>query len=164
MNKSIWAMLTPTEQTLLVETERARIANLDEDDLLALHDRVRRARNKYSKLYRRRGRTQVTTDRARGRASAVNAKTAAKAEVFEDALGRVSRQLARAATASASALKQERLAAARKHPKPKAAARKQPAKRTRGAVKQAHTPARKRARAQARSTTRRVEAKRAGRT
>jgi hypothetical protein len=65
-------MLTETEKTLLLATDRAALSELDEDDLVALHDRVRRARNKYSKLYRRRAREQVAKDAARGRAQLVN--------------------------------------------------------------------------------------------
>ena len=45
-----------------------------------------------------------------------HARTAAKAEVFEDVLARVSRQLAKAARASAQELREERLAAARGNP------------------------------------------------
>src|SRR5215471_17747223 len=101
MNNATWAMLNDTEQALLREAEPAAAGRLDEDGLLALHDRIRRARNKYTKLYRRRAQGQVAKDASRGRAHSVNARTAAKAEAFEDALARVSRLLAKAAKASA---------------------------------------------------------------
>jgi hypothetical protein len=55
----------------------------------------------------------VSADAARGRASTVNAKTAAKAEVFEAILARVSRRLATVADQAAKALRDERLATAR---------------------------------------------------
>jgi hypothetical protein len=148
---------------LLRDTERAALVDLDEDRLIALHARVRNARNKYSKLYRRRASTQVTKDASRGRAHATQVRAAIKAEAFEDALARVSRQLARAAASAASRLKGERLVAARKE---KAAA-KPTAKRSRARAttkraapttkQQLRTPARKRASAQARAATRRAE-------
>jgi hypothetical protein len=113
-------MLTDAEQALLRETEQTQLDALDEDDLVAVHDRIRRARNKYSKLYRRRASGQVASDRSRGRASASHAKAARKAELFEDALARVSRRLAKVAKAAADELKAERLAAARANPAPSA--------------------------------------------
>ena len=113
MKKSILAMLNDSEQALLRETEARELEGLDEDDLLDLHTRVRRARTKYSKLYRRRASAQVGKDARRSGAHPKHARTAVKAEIFEDALARVSRQLARAAKESAALLKAERLAAAR---------------------------------------------------
>jgi len=106
-------MLNEAEKELLRDAEPHNLGKLDEDELLALHDRIRRARNKYSKLYRRRAGEQVETDSARAKASGQHARTRRKAEAFEDALARVSRSLATAAKASAAALKAERLAAAR---------------------------------------------------
>ena len=47
--------LTTAQGDLVRETEPARMAKLDEDDLLDLHTRVRRARSKYVKLYRQTG-------------------------------------------------------------------------------------------------------------
>ena len=94
MNNAVWAMLTETEKALLRDTERSALVDLDEDRLIALHDRVRKARTKYSKLYRRRASSQVTKDASRGRAHATQVRAAIKAEAFEDALARVSRQLA----------------------------------------------------------------------
>lgn len=167
MNKALFAMLTETEKQLLLGTEPAALRDLDEDELAALHDRVRRARNKYSKLYRRRASQRVTKDATRGRAHDVNARTARKAEALEDALARVSRQLAKAAAATAKQLKTERLQAAQrqvpKPSKPRPTARRPAPKGTSSAHEQRRTPARKRASAQARSATRRKEAARSGR-
>jgi hypothetical protein len=113
MNQKLLAMLNEAEQELVRETEPDRLAELDEDDLLDLHTRVRRARTKYTKLYRRRAGDRVAADASRGRASAANARTRQKAEIFEDVLATVSRRLAVVAKQSAADLKAERLAAAR---------------------------------------------------
>src|SRR5262249_5802535 len=146
VNKALFAMLTDTEKRLLLDTEPAALRGLDEDDLAALHDRVRRARNKYSTLYRRRARERVAKDATRGRAHAVNVRTAGKAELFEDALARVSRQLARAAAAAAKQLKDERLRAAQRDgARPRAVTRRAVPKATSSGHKQTRTPARKRA-------------------
>jgi hypothetical protein len=164
MNNATWAMLNETEQGLLREAEPAAAAQLDEDALLDLHDRIRRARNKYSKLYRRRAQGQVVKDASRGRAHSAHARTAAKAEVFEDALARVSRLLAKAAKASAESLKAERLAAAKPSSgrPPKKSAAKSRAKKA-PARKQQRTPIAKRAAASSRAATRRKQAARAAR-
>lgn len=113
MNRSLVAMLNDAELELVRSTEPDALAALDEDELLELHTRVRRARTKYTKLYRRRGAERVAADASRGRASATNAKTAAKVEIFEDILARVSRRLATVARQSAKDLRDERLEAAR---------------------------------------------------
>lgn len=114
MDNAVWGMLNETEKALLRQTERAALAELDEDDLSALHDRIRRARNKYSKLYRRRAGQQVNLDAARGRAHATHARTSVKAEAFEEALAAVSAELARAAKASAKAIAADRRAEERR--------------------------------------------------
>lgn len=173
MNQAQFRMLTAAEQTLVVSTEARRIADLDEDALLALHDRVRRARNKYSKLYRRQAGAQVRADAARGKASAKNASTAAKAEIFEDALARVSRRLAVVAREEAAALKAERLAAARSASTPRhAPARGANAPRHRATSSATagrrgdaalRSPASKRASAQQKASTKRSQATRASR-
>jgi hypothetical protein len=154
-------MLTETEKKLLRDTEPSALRDLDEDGLATLHDSVRRARNKYSKLYRRRARERVAKDAARGRAHDVNVRTARKAELFEDALARVSRQLARAAAEAAQQLKAERLQAAQRGgSKPPAASRRTAPKVAPTGHEQRRTPARKRASAQARAATRRKHAAR----
>lgn len=119
MNKAIWGVLSDSDRELYRMTERASLAELSEDDLADLHDRVRRARNKYSKLYRRRASQQVSDDAARGKASAKHSSTSAKAEAFEEALARVSDSLARAARHSARELRDERIAAARSERRPR---------------------------------------------
>ena len=86
--------LTEDEADLVRETEVARMAELDEDDLLALHSRVRRARTKYVKLYRRQASARVAAKGARGSARPANRRNADKAEVFELALARVSKRVA----------------------------------------------------------------------
>lgn len=127
--------LTQRESELIAETQPAAMSNLDADELMELHARVRRARNKYVTLYRRRGAAKVSAKGARGAAAEANERGWAKAEVFEDALARVSRQLAAAAARNARELKEERLARARnvvpatKAPAQKASAKKAPAKK-----------------------------------
>ena len=46
-------ILREDELALVRETEAKRMAALAEDDLIALHSRIRRARNKHMKNYRR---------------------------------------------------------------------------------------------------------------
>jgi hypothetical protein len=113
MYKSVLAMMTESEKLLLWETEASHLSTLDEDAVVELHTRVRRARTKYSKLYRRRASAQVKKDAARYAASTKSRPAAQKAEVFEDALARVSRRLATLARASANEIRAERLAAVR---------------------------------------------------
>ncbi len=105
--------LAESELMLVRETEPARLAELDEDGLAALHTRIRRARDKYVKLYRREAGARVAESGGRGKARPKNTRNAQKAEVFEDALARVSRALAAAARHSATQLRTERIAAAR---------------------------------------------------
>src|SRR5690348_14480540 len=117
VNNATWAMLNESEKALLRQVESSSLANLDEDELIDLHTRVRRARTKYAVLYRRRASAQVKKDAGRVKAHAQHARTAVKAEAFEDALAKVSRALAKAARANAAALRAERLATAKRAPK-----------------------------------------------
>jgi hypothetical protein len=105
-------LFTDKEQTLLVATERPRLRELDEDDLDALLTHVRRARNKYTKLYRRQSADLVAAKSSRAGTSTSNQRTKRKAEIFEAALARVATALGAAARATSNTLKQERLAAA----------------------------------------------------
>src|SRR5215831_1136463 len=114
MNKATWAMLNEGEKALLRQAEGSELARLDEDELIELHARVRRARKKYATLYRRRASAQVKEDAGRVKAHAQHARTAVKAEAFEDALARVSRALAKAAHARSVALRAERLETAQR--------------------------------------------------
>lgn len=111
--KKILNSLSEGEYVLVLETKKDRMDELDEDDLIALHTRIRRARNKYSTNYRRAGSAKVKNKRARGSGKAANTRNADKAEVFEDALSRVSRRLATVSRQSARDLKDERLQRAR---------------------------------------------------
>src|SRR6478609_3262153 len=113
MNQSTRKMLNSSERQLLRETEPAKLRKRDEDELVDLHRRVRRARTKYAKLYRRRASAQVKKHGTRAMASKANKRTSVKAEAFEDALARVSSRLAKKAAAEADQLREERLAAAR---------------------------------------------------
>ena len=47
MAKATVTSLTEKERTLVAETQPARLRELDEDGLVELHTRVRRARNKF---------------------------------------------------------------------------------------------------------------------
>ncbi|GAB1642036.1 hypothetical protein [Krasilnikovia sp. MM14-A1259] len=111
--KALLNSLTDAELGLVRETEREQIVAADEDTLVDLHLRIRRARDKYVGLYRRQASARVSEYGGRGKARPKNTRNAEKAEVFEDALSRVSRQLAVAARRSAQQLRSERLAAAR---------------------------------------------------
>ncbi len=113
MNKAVLHSMTEAERRLVAETEPAAVAGLDEDELLDLHARIRRARTKYVTNYRRAASANVGARSSRGKAYAQNQRDRDKAETFELSLARVSRQVAKAAAQAASELKQERLAAAR---------------------------------------------------
>src|SRR5689334_22868387 len=105
--------LTEAELGIVRDTEPEALAELDEDALLELHDRVRRARKKFLGQYRRQAAVRVEDVGGRGKAYAQNQRARDKAEVFETALARVSTALAKAARRAAAELKAERLAAAR---------------------------------------------------
>lgn len=105
-------LFSKAEQTLLVNTQKKRLDEMSEDDLDELFTRVRRARNKYMKLYRRQSATLVTDHESRAGTDTSNQRTRRKAEIFEDSLARVARSLAAAARATSRQLKEERLALA----------------------------------------------------
>jgi hypothetical protein len=105
--------LREDELLLVRETEPESMDELDEDALLELHTRVRRARTKYTKLYRRQAAARVADVGGRGKARPQNRRNADKAEVFEEALARVSKRVDVVARKAAAELKAERLAAAR---------------------------------------------------
>ena len=127
------SLFSDKEQTLLVSTERARLTGLDEDELDQLLSLVRRARNKYTKLYRRQSAALVADHSSRAGTATSNQRTKRKAEIFEDALARVATALAAAARATAKELKQERLATASNATK-KTTKKKAPAARRRTAA------------------------------
>ena len=112
MDEYLW-VLKHDELDLIRELEPARLALLDEDGLLSLHKRIRRARNKHTTNYRRKAAIEVQDAGNRGVASGKSAKSRARAYVFEEALSIVSAELARVAHEAAETLKDERLARAR---------------------------------------------------
>ena len=113
MNASLLAVLNDNERLLVAETERARLAALDEDAAIELETRIRRARNKYVGQYRRTASAAVAEHGGRGKAHPENTSARMKAEAFEEALSRVSRRVATLARQAAQQLRAERLAAAR---------------------------------------------------
>jgi hypothetical protein len=114
VNLTIVKTLTKGEQSLIMDTRPKKIDGLSEDELIDLHARVRRGRNKYKKNYRQSAAGRVKTDRSRGAASKKSQGDAQRREVFEDALARVSDRLAKAARKEATDLRKKRLAAAKK--------------------------------------------------
>ena len=102
--------LGEAELAVVREVQADRLIGLDEDELLALHARVRRHRDKYVKQYRRQAAGSIEPAGGRGKAHPRNSRARAKAELFENILAGVSRLLAIAAQASADALHAERLA------------------------------------------------------
>lgn len=113
MNKALLGSMTKAEQRLVAETTRPALAELDEEELLALHARVRRARAKYVTMYRRGASGGVVKRGGRGFSYPKNQRDRDKAEVFESALAAVSRQVAVHAARAAAELKASRLDAAR---------------------------------------------------
>ena len=111
MDDYLW-VLKDSERDLMRELEPARIQVLDEDALLKLHKRVRRARNKHVTNYRRRASKNVADAGGRGAAAPKGAKSRLRAEAFEEALAIVSDRLATVAHEQAETLKAERLARA----------------------------------------------------
>ena len=113
MTKAMLAALNDSERLLVAETEPRELNDLNEDEVVELHTRIRRARNKYVGQYRRGATARVGTSGGRGKARPKNTRAALKAEVFEQALSNVSRRLGVLARQSATALKNERLEDAR---------------------------------------------------
>ena len=102
--------LGEAELAVVREVQPDRLIGLDEDELIALHARARRHRDKYVKQYRRQAAASIEPAGGRGKAHARNSRARAKAELFENILASISRLLALAAQASADALHAERLA------------------------------------------------------
>jgi hypothetical protein len=112
MIDDLW-VLKSSERDIIRETEAARLEPLTEDQLLALHKRVRRARTKHVTNYRRKAKRNVEKAGARGSAHETSDKARLKAEIFEEALAVVSERLAVVAHEAAVALRDERIARAR---------------------------------------------------
>lgn len=123
MTTKLLDTLNETDLQLIRQSGLNELRQLDEDGLLDLHARIRRARNKHVGVYRREAAARVPRKGARGLAREGNRRNAARAEIFEDALSRVSRQLGVAARESARALKAERLALAKSDNAPAAPAK-----------------------------------------
>ena len=104
--------LTEKERALVAETRPDALRALDQDALVELLTRVRRARDKHVGLHRREVAERVEMVGALGTVSAAPRRSASKAERFEGALARVSASLARAARQSAAVLRTEGIDAA----------------------------------------------------
>lgn len=113
MKQSVLRSLSERDTVLMLETKRKNLETLSEDELVALHSRVQRARNRHVTNYRRAGATRVAETGTRGAAREGNQLNRDRAEAFEDALARVSKRLAVVAKRSADELRKERLAAAK---------------------------------------------------
>ena len=113
MNQALLNSMTVAERRLVAETSRDAMADLDEEELLALHSRIRRARSKYVSVYRRRASGAVVKRGGRGFSYPKNQRDRGKAEVFETALASVSKEVGVRATRAAAELKASRLATAR---------------------------------------------------
>lgn len=162
VNKATFNSLTATEQALVLETERPRLLEHDEEGLLSVLERVRKQRAKALSQYRRGAAARVEVKGGRGGQRAAGPhRDALKAEVWEDALGRVGSRLATLAKASARDLKAERLAAASGEAKAGApTAGKGKAAGTRSAKAPRRTPVQKKTVAASASKGRRRQAKR----
>lgn len=133
MNVGLVNSLPVADRLLIAETQHAELKGLDEDELLALHMRVRRARTKYLGQYRREASARVQRQGGRGKARPRNTRNLERAELFEDVLARVSKAVSVKAKAAASQLKAERIAAAREAKAAAGSAKKTTAKKTAGA-------------------------------
>ena len=72
MNKAQLHVLNDAERLLVLETDKPALAALDEDALVDLHTRIRRARGKYVGQYRRGAASRVRDVGGRGKAKAQN--------------------------------------------------------------------------------------------
>ncbi len=165
MTKATFSTLSEKDKQLVLETEPKALAKRSEDELLDLHARVRRARNRHTKNYRQGAAKRVGTAKRRSGASKEHSRDRARAEVLEQALARVSRRLGAVARASAEQLKAERLAAARKDKaaKGKGKSKAKGAGKPKGkgkAAKPTRTPASEKRRAATKAKGKQAQAKR----
>jgi hypothetical protein len=137
VNLTIVKTLTKGEQSLIMDTRPKKHAGLSEDQLLDLHGRVRRGRNKYKKNFRQGAAKQVKAKGSRAVATKERRADAQRREVFEDALARVSDRLAKAARRSADDLRTKRLARAKREKATKAEAKARAAAKAKGKGKAA---------------------------
>lgn len=153
MNQGLLRSLTDPERLLVAETDPDALKGLDEDELLDLHQRIRRARTKYVKKYRRSASAAVADVGGRGMSYPRNQRDRDKAELFESVLAKVSREVAVVANRASMQLRTERLEAARAakaaapatrgtdQPKSEAVSRPRATKTTGGVKKDASTRA-----------------------
>jgi hypothetical protein len=113
MNRRVLHSMSAAEQRLVAQTTPEATGGLDEDELLELLGRIRRARSKYVTSYRRNAAGNVVKRGGRGFSYPKNQRDRDKAEVFESALASVSKAVGAHATRAAAELKASRLAAAR---------------------------------------------------
>ena len=93
-------LLTAGEMEIFLASLGDRLAGLPPARLRAMVVRARNQRDKYRDLYRRqRLETRSRTGRKGGRSGEANERTARKAQVFAEALGRFEKRLARAESA-----------------------------------------------------------------
>lgn len=118
MNQALLNSLTEPERAFVAETSAEALALLDEDAVLELHVRARRMREKYVKSYRRAAGSAVSDVGGRGLGYQRNQRARGKAEIFEEALARVSRRLGALAARSARQLRRERIEASRSDARP----------------------------------------------
>ena len=147
-------LLTADEAKLIEQTSVAALDKKTLDEVGAIYDRVRKGRDKYRGLHRRQASNQVRRDHARGTGANKNLGSSSKYEIFEEALGRVSKREADLAKQSAGELKKARLIAAAAEAKAEAEAKKSaapvPPRAKKAAAKK--TPATKAAAPAARKT------------
>jgi hypothetical protein len=85
--------LTPSENTLIGESNADALGRMDEKHLKDLQSRLRTAREKNFSLLRRQGAARVEAEGARGAAQPANERRGEKVEVFDEALARVDLRL-----------------------------------------------------------------------
>jgi hypothetical protein len=85
--------LTPSENTLIGESNADALGRMDEKHLKDLQSRLRTAREKNFSLLRRQGAARVEAEGARGAAQPANERRSEKVEVFDEALARVDLRL-----------------------------------------------------------------------
>jgi hypothetical protein len=164
VTQAVLNSMTAAERRLVAETSPEALATLDEEELLALLTRIRRARSKYVTQYRRKAGGAVVKRGGRGFSYPKNKRDRDKAAIFEAALAAVSTEVSSHAVRAVEELRESRLAAARsggagprtETPKPlmEPASRSRPAKKTTGGLKKDASSRAKGARRQAKRDAR----------
>lgn len=85
--------LTKQENALIDQTSPEALARMDEDALVDVQARLRKARDKNVSLLRRQGAMRVQAEGGRGAAAPANEKRGDKVDVFDSALERVGERL-----------------------------------------------------------------------